>query len=180
MRYIARQAGFAVFLVGLLISRAGASEQMQGCFTRDYDRTHLGQHPDQLTTNVRLMIGTSRPGFEYNFLLQMRLRGLDQFLSTEGYCEQKGYDLNCHVECDGGGITVRPSSGYALMHLDRIRMAACAEDVIDSGQEVSGGKDDRVFRLSRTDHTACIPQPNPSCAKQYCATSIRFILQVTM
>lgn len=44
----------------------------------------------------------------------------------------------------------------AMMYLDRIRVAACGEDYVDgAAQEVTGGKDDRVFRLERVDNAAC-------------------------
>jgi hypothetical protein len=38
------------------------------------------------------------------------------------------------------------------MHLDRISGPACDED---SAQELTGGKDDRVFRLDRVNDATC-------------------------
>jgi hypothetical protein len=73
-------------------------------------------------------------------------------LKTEGSCRGKGPGLDCIVECDGGGIYVRPRGDGVLVYLDRIRMITCdqpIEDVISDGEEVRRGKDDDVFRLDR-------------------------------
>jgi hypothetical protein len=42
------------------------------------------------------------------------------------------------------------------MYLERIRMATCDKDPIDGGEELSGGKDDRVFRLNRVNKHECV------------------------
>jgi hypothetical protein len=55
-------------------------------------------------------------------------------------------------ECDGGGIHIEPRGYHVMMYLERIRMVTCDQDidsVIDSGEEVRGGKDDRTFHLYR-------------------------------
>src|SRR5262245_55973136 len=52
---------------------------------------------------------------------------------------------------DGGGINVVPRGDHAMMYVERIRMATCDSDYVDSGEDLSGGKDDRVFRLNRVD-----------------------------
>jgi hypothetical protein len=46
---------------------------------------------------------------------------------------------------------VVPGARDAMMHLDRISVPACD----DFGQELTGGKDDRVFRLDRVKDAAC-------------------------
>ena len=48
-------------------------------------------------------------------------------------------------------MDVVPGARDAMMHLDRISGPACE----DSGQELTGGKDDRVFRLDRVNDAAC-------------------------
>jgi hypothetical protein len=48
--------------------------------------------------------------------------------------------------------------GHAMVYLDRIRMLTCdqpAENLLDSGEELTGGKDDRVFWLDRVDDARC-------------------------
>ena len=89
---------------------------------------------------------------KYGFLAQFRLRGKDKPLRTSGICNETASGLRCLVECDGGGVDVVPRTRDATMHLDRISGPACDED---SAQELTGGKDDRVFRLDRVNDATC-------------------------
>jgi hypothetical protein len=141
-------------IVLLLAVPATAGPDAPGCFTRTYDRAHLAQHPDQLVSAVKLRIYRPPPGNpdKYWFLAQFRLRGKDEILRTSGICNEKASGLRCLVECDGGGVDVVPRARDAMMHLDRISGPACGED---SAQELTGGKDDRVFRLDRVNDAAC-------------------------
>jgi hypothetical protein len=83
-------------------------------------------------------------------------RGSDKILETTGYCTAEGSGIKCQVECDGGGVHVVPHVGYVMMFLDRIRMSECGkEDAYDGGEEISGGKDDREFRLDRVNAGSC-------------------------
>jgi hypothetical protein len=129
-----------------------------GCFTRTYDRSHLARYPDQLITAVKLHVHRAPPEnlSKYWLLAQFRLRGRDETLRTSGICDEKALGLHCFVECDGGGLDVVPRPRDAMMYLDRINVAACGEDYVNgAGQELTGGKDDRVFRLDRVDDAAC-------------------------
>ena len=137
---------------------AAAGPDALGCFTRTYDRAHLARHPEQVVTAVKLRIYRPPPGdlSKYWFLAQFRLRGQDEILRTSGICNEKASGLHCFVECDGGGVDVVPHARDAMMYLDRIRVAACGEDYVDgAGQELTGGKDDRVFRLDRVAEGVC-------------------------
>jgi hypothetical protein len=149
-------AGVAALAV-LSASIAAAEPDALGCFTRTYDRAHLARHPDQLITAVKLHIYKAPPRYpgQVWFNAQSRLRGKNKPLRTSGACNEKASGLRCFVECDGGGVDVVPRARDAMMHLDRIRVATCDEDLIDGGEELTGGKDDRVFRLDRVDAAAC-------------------------
>jgi hypothetical protein len=61
-------------------------------------------------------------------------------------------DMAHRCSADGGGVDVVPRTRDATMHLDLISGPACDED---SGQELTGGNDDRVFRLDRVNDAAC-------------------------
>jgi len=137
----------------ILAVPATAGPDALGCFTRTYDRAHLAQHPDQVVTAVKLRIYRPPPGNadKYWFLAQFRLRGKEETLRTNGICNEKASGLRCLVECDGGGVDVVPRARDATVHLDRISGPACE----DSGRELTGGKDDRVFRLDRDNDAAC-------------------------
>jgi hypothetical protein len=90
--------------------------------------------------------------------VQFRLRGKDETLSTGGACFEMASGLRCVVgsggalrgsawfDPDGGGVDVVPRARVAMMHLDRIRFFNTV---------LTGGKDDRVFRLDRVDDAAC-------------------------
>jgi hypothetical protein len=129
-----------------------------GCFTRTYDRAHLARHPDQLVTSVKLRIrppsdvDDERPVFE----VQFKVRGKNKPLVNTGNCSKEARGLRCSVECDGGGVNVVPRARDAMMYLDRIRLTdGCDGHLIDGGLDLTGGKDDRVFRLNRVNDVAC-------------------------
>ena len=128
---------------------------MLGCFVRIYDRTHLAEHPDQIVMAVKLSITKANHYYDYNFSLQMQLRGRDKILETAGGCHSERAGIKCSVECDGGSVYVVPHASHAMMFLDRIRMAECGKSFIEGGEDVTGGKDDREFRLDRSDDSVC-------------------------
>jgi hypothetical protein len=146
----------------LLVSPALADTKV-GCFSRTYDRTHLARHPDQIVTATRLNIypAPRSSSYPYGFGLRFRMRGRETTLRTEGNCVKEASGLKCQVECDGGSVRVEHRTGHVMMYLDRVRMAACGVDVIDGGQEISGGKDDRVFRLDRVADAVCRRRGEP-------------------
>jgi hypothetical protein len=150
-----------VALAGLLLILAlpaTAGPEALGCFTRSYDRAHLARHPDQLVTAVKLRVYRPPPGItsKYWFLAQFRLRGGDETLRTSGICNETATGLHCFVECDGGGVDIVPRARDAMMHLDRVNVATCGQEYVNAdGQVLTGGKDDREFRLDRVDDAPC-------------------------
>ena len=53
-------------------------------------------------------------------------------------------------------MDVVPRARDAMMYLDRINVATCGQEYVNGdGQELTGGKDDRVFRLDRVDSAPC-------------------------
>jgi hypothetical protein len=142
-------------LVWIIAAPAAAGPDALGCFVRTYDRAHLARHPDQLITAVKLRVHRPPPPDMrkyYWFLAQFNLRGRQETLRTSGFCNEKS-GLRCIVECDGGGVDVVPRARDAMIYLDRIRVAAC--DAEEAGEELTRGKDDRVFRLDRVNDAAC-------------------------
>ena len=154
-RYTTTRIGLAGLLLFIVTVPAIAGSGALGCFTRIYDRAHLARHPDQLVTAVKLHI--HKPPRDsmskYWFLAQFKLRGRDETLRTSGICNEKASGLHCFVECDGGGVDVVPRAREAMMYLDRIRVAACDGD--EAGEELTGGKDDLVFRPNRVENAVC-------------------------
>jgi hypothetical protein len=120
----------------------------------------LAKHPNQLITNVGLLFRSAKSGsqYKYEFMLQVRMRGKIETMRTVGVCRgAEGADLRCSVECDGGGVNVKVRPHHLMMYLDRIRMASCGKDPvnIENTEEISGGIDDREFRINRFDDAMC-------------------------
>jgi hypothetical protein len=152
--------GIAVLFLATGI--AHTETNVRGCFVRVYDKAHLAKQPDQLVTSVKLHIfkpdpGAGPPDARYHwFTLKAKVRGRDKTLHTSGLCTEEAFGLSCRVECDGGGVNVAPRGDHAMMYLEGIRMFTCdQEETPDGGEELSGGKDDRVFRLNRVNERAC-------------------------
>jgi hypothetical protein len=73
-------------------------------------------------------------------------------------CKEEGaLKLHCVVECDGGGVDLNVKDVGVMMHLDRIRMASCGKDInnVEKAEEISGGLDDREFRIDRVAIEMC-------------------------
>lgn len=156
----APQPGFDPKLTGLVEARPNA----RACFRRDYDADHLAAHPKQTVSAIGLCVKVvhyqARNGgrYRYDFELKVRLRGRAKLLTATGECGFSEADpaivrhgagpITCALECDGGGIDVEPdkAGGGLVARLDRIRLSdGCGEE----GVELTGGADDRVFRLQR-------------------------------
>jgi hypothetical protein len=155
-----------LFLTGIAVlflatGTAHTETNVRGCFVRVYDKAHLAKHPDQLVTSVKLHIFKPDPGAGppevkiHWFALKAKVRGRDETLHTSGLCTAGAFGLRCWVECDGGGVEVAPRGDHAMMYLKSIRMFTCDQEPPDGGEDLSGGKDDRVFRLNRVNERAC-------------------------
>jgi hypothetical protein len=145
---------------GSVGKRSTSDNPARGCFVRNYDKSHLASHPNQLITNVKLAIRNSEgaPSYQYEFALQVQMRGKTKTLKTEGLCKEAGTSkLHCFVECDGGGVDLNVRKDGVMMYLDRIRMASCGKDIndVEKAEEISGGLDDREFRIDRAGIEMC-------------------------
>jgi hypothetical protein len=77
--------------------------------------------------------------------------------SRKGFARSE-YDnkIRCSVECDGGGVNLIFRDHDVMMYLDRIRVVTdCDSNLIDGSDELTGGKDDKVFRLNRVGAAVC-------------------------
>src|SRR5262249_56697310 len=94
----------------------------------------------------------------YSFRLGVKFRHRPGDFDSSGDCGHvklsevavdKG-ELACSVDCEGGGIVVElsPDDRSTLVKLDRIRIWRNNKPD-DDGFALSGGADDRVFRLDR-------------------------------
>jgi hypothetical protein len=100
----------------------------------------------------------------YSFRLGVKFRHRAGDFDSSGDCghtkgSELGQDkaqLRCSVDCDGGGITVELSSDNksTLIRLDSIRIWRNNKPE-EEGFSLSGGADDRVFRLDRASLDKC-------------------------
>jgi len=77
-------------------------------------------------------------------------------LENERKALRGGPALQCYIECDGVEVFVERAAdaGSLLIHLDRLRMTtACGDD--EDAVEVTGGADDRVFRVDKAPPAVC-------------------------
>lgn len=166
----------ADFANKLFISGVTANDKSYACFVRHYDAAHLARHPQQKVTVMKLLVtGEGKPADEeemkekgpltnYSFRLGLRFRDRAGNFDSSGYC---GYPraieetpdklrLGCSVDCDGGGISIEMANNdkSTLVRPTRVRIWQNNQPD-DEGADLSGGADDRVFRLDRVKLEEC-------------------------
>jgi hypothetical protein len=138
------------------------------CFVRKYDAAHLAQHPLQKVSAMTLLLGAEvdpeDQSLGYSFRLGVKFRNRPGDFDSSGSCghadvteDSKGKEqMSCGVDCDGGGIAVEmgKTDGAVLVRLESIRIWRNNKPD-DEGLNLSGGADDRVFRLDRVPVEMC-------------------------
>ena len=138
------------------------------CFVRKYDAAHLAQHPLQKVSAMTLLLGAEvdpeDQSLGYSFRLGVKFRNRPGDFDSSGSCghadvteDSKGKEqMGCGVDCDGGGIAVElgKTDSVVLVRLDSIRIWRNNKPD-DEGLNLSGGADDRVFRLDRAPVEMC-------------------------
>jgi hypothetical protein len=92
-------------------------EKTDACFVRQYDGSHLTQHPKQKVSAMKLLVTAEIPPAEkttsYSFRLGIKYRHRSGNFDSSGYCnhvvaESAGNEIRfgCGVDCEGGGINV--------------------------------------------------------------------------
>lgn len=135
-----------------------AGEIASACFARRYDKAHLGSHPHQNVTEMRIL--SYRPDWpqaESIINLEFRFRGVSEAFQLSGGCRPvagKAKVLDCAVECDGGLFSIRREASGALMVDIPAGLALCdGDEALPAGARF--GSDDRRFRLSADKLAAC-------------------------
>jgi hypothetical protein len=143
-------------------------EKSYACFVRTYDPGHLVRHPLQKVKAMKLLVtGETDPEtrkFGYSFRMGVGFRNRPGNFDSSGDCGLGGITespahrsvMGCSVDCDGGGVSVEmtPDSKATLVRLERIRIWQNNKPD-DEGLDLSGGADDRVFRLDRAKLETC-------------------------
>ena len=138
------------------------------CFVRRYDAAHLSRHPRQKVSAMKLLVTADKmpedETLNYSFRLGVKFRDRPGDFDSSGDCgHAKASDLaegkaglSCSVDCDGGGIMVELAKDdkSTLIRLDSIRIWRNNKPQ-EEGFSLSGGADDRVFRLDRATLDKC-------------------------
>jgi len=150
-------------------SNFGKQDKSYACFVRRYDAEHLAKHPLQKVNSMILLITAEKDAEEkgkvnYSFRLGVKFRHRPGNFDSSGDCSQPSalqesadkMHIGCSVDCDGGGISVELAHAdkSTLIRLENIRIWRNNKPE-EEGFSLSGGADDRVFRLDRADTEQC-------------------------
>jgi len=156
------------FASRLFAGNLGKEAKSYACFVRVYDAAHLKRHPLQKVGAMKLLLTAEGipedEALNYSFRLGVSFRHRLGDFDSSGDCghvkalesEQGKTQLGCSVDCEGGGITVELARDdkSTLVRLDSIRIWRNNRPDED-GFPLSGGADDRVFRLDRASLDKC-------------------------
>jgi hypothetical protein len=157
-----------VFAARLFAGAIDKQKKTYGCFVRRYDAAHLARHPLQKVSTMKLLVTAEMlpeaESLNFSFRVGVRFRHRPGDFDSSGDCAHgrvsEGADakeqLGCSVDCDGGGIMVELAADNksTLVRLDSIRIWRNNKPD-DEGFPLSGGADDRVFRLHRVGLEDC-------------------------
>ena len=139
------------------------------CFVRRYDAEHLARHPKQKVSTMKLLVVAGHPPEEsytpYSFRLGFKYRHRKGDWDSSGSCGQiqdtdKGQEVKfaCSVDCDGGGIAIGLAKDIdaTLVRVERVRIWQNSKPDEEPGTDaLTGGEDDKIFRLDRTNLKEC-------------------------
>jgi hypothetical protein len=162
------QAGPDAAFAGRLFAGAVSPDKNYACFVRRYDSAHLAPHPLQKVSAMKLLVSTDKSeesaAFNYSFRMAVNFVKRAGNFDSSGDCMRPQGEMtgdskmafNCAVDCDGGGIEIEfnKDNKITLVRLDRIRIWKNNQPE-DEGLDLSGGADDKVFRLDRAKLDLC-------------------------
>lgn len=125
-----------------------------GCFVRSYSKSHLATHPDQVVTEIAVMVSALSAGGRVP-LLDVFVTLRDDRFQYHGLatCNTKGKALSCLLEGDAGAFTLTGENNGAL-RLTVGRQGMAFEG--DKFAEISGMQgDDRVFLIPNVPGELC-------------------------
>ena len=152
----------------LFADHFAAEGKSYACFVRRYDAAHLAKHPEQKVRAMKLLVSAEIVPEDkkrnYSFQLGVEFRGQKDKFTTSGDCghassfEESADKLHigCGVDCDGGGISIEMASAdkATIVRLNEVAIWN-SNKPDDERSSLSGGADDRMFRLDRANLDAC-------------------------
>jgi len=149
-----------------LLGKDPGNTEAYSCYVRHYDAAHLASHPQQNVRNMSLFVD-SRPddsiGRTYQIEIGVDFRREKAPLQISGSCMTNvdgKQAMSCGADCDGGhfDVTTQGKQSILVSIPDYIRIwdpkaPDDQPDKLPKGAEF--GKDDKLFRLDRTDLSVC-------------------------
>jgi hypothetical protein len=145
-----------------------AKANTYACFVRTYDADHLGRHPYQKVTSMKLLYTSEmfegNTALDQHFRLGVTFRNKRGAYDSSGSCnhfrsdEGKGeIRFGCGVDCDGGGISIAMNKDdkSVLVRLSRVRIWQNSKPDDEASDSLVAGKDDAIFRLDRAPLEEC-------------------------
>ena len=145
-----------------------AKANTYACFVRTYDADHLGRHPYQKVTSMKLLYTSEmfegNTALDQHFRLGVTFRNKRGAYDSSGSCnhfrsdEAKGeIRFGCGVDCDGGGISIAMNKDdkSVLVRLSRVRIWQNSKPDDEASDSLVAGKDDAIFRLDRAPLEEC-------------------------
>ena len=139
----------------------------EACWERVYSRDHLKSHPEQQVTAIRFSLAYRQyeadlPA-EYYFDLDATTRSHPRPMGNGGLCSMGDNGAVCGIDCDGGGVVVRPGKkdGTILVDLEAFGYISLSSGCgAEEGEffSLEAEPDDKVFLLHRksADHCATV------------------------
>lgn len=140
----------------------------EACWERVYSSEHLASHPDQKVTAIRFSLAYQKhdanaPG-DYYFGVDATTRDQQRPVGNGGVCFLSEGRAMCAIDCDGGGVVVRPGKkdGTLLVDLETFGYISLSSgcDAADESAyfSLNAEPDDKLFLLHRksADHCATV------------------------
>jgi hypothetical protein len=142
-----------------MANACGTTTTTRICYLRNYDRTHLTQHPDQSVTAMRISLSSEKGWLSpegdglYYFYLSVSFRKDKWSRGAEGICERFGPGMTCSA-LKGGCDTATTNNDFYIddkqtsiyLYPKHIILNWVNNDERTSTK----GKDDEVFKLDKT------------------------------
>lgn len=156
------------FAKRMFVENFAPQGKSDACFVRRYDAAHLARHRLQKVSVMKLLITAEITpednALNYSFRLGLNFRDRPGDFDSSGGCSQptasqvsaSKMELGCDIDCDAAGISIELAHAdkSTLLHLDSIRIWHDNKPE-EEGLDLSGGADDRVFRLDRAKLDEC-------------------------
>lgn len=130
------------------------------CFARAYDARHLAANKAQRIGDVAIHLAVrARDGVRYvEWDLATHFRGAGQIYWSNGECDRfSGLKAQCHVEGDGGAmtLTLSPDGTTLTARFDALNVWRPQDAADETQMQIDRSAADKVARLDRAPMSAC-------------------------